>query len=294
MMEINFCDRCDAAIPQADLDNGIARDKGGVMTCALCMDKTRSGLNPWHVLVPLGLLASAFLGALSAVLVLGPRISTLERSMGTVEVELETALEPDPALAGELRALRKAQVEQAERIEGLGTTTTAGLESVAGALRKAAAVSEEIAAEISGIKEHLRTSGTVPAEPAPPGEDDDLEYLLGLTGDADPGKRLSAFVELKDSEDPRVVAKAIEALVDPDMHVRAQAASLLGTRKSREAVPKLIELLNDAQAIVRAAAHRALKATSGKEFGYDPTDDAETRAKAVQAWREWWVVEGLE
>ncbi|MEN8150519.1 MAG: hypothetical protein ABFS86_11900, partial [Planctomycetota bacterium] len=84
-MEINFCDRCDAAIPQADLDSGIARNAGGVMTCALCLDKGRARLNPWHILVPLGMLASAFLGALAAVLVLGPRISDLEKSLVTVE-----------------------------------------------------------------------------------------------------------------------------------------------------------------------------------------------------------------
>jgi hypothetical protein len=291
-MEINFCDRCDASIPQEDLDVGRARDDNGVLTCVHCM--SRRGFDWRWVLVPASLLVSAFLGALGAVLVLEPRISTLEKSMGTVEADLDTALAPDPGRADEFRAIRKLDEEQTARIEELSAALTGGMKDLSEALTKSAGQSEAIAAEISEIKKHLEVLGRPPGPAAEPTEEENTDFLLGLTDDADPGKRLSAFVELTKSEDPRVIAKAIEALADPDMHVRAQAASLLGAKKAREGVPKLIEGLGDREVIVRAAAHRALMSISGKEFGYDPTDDAEIRGKALQQWRDWWVVEGLK
>jgi len=294
-MEINFCDRCDAAIPQSDMDDGRARNDNGVMTCALCLQsRGRLGGAGRYLLIPLALLVSAFLGALGAVLVLEPRIATLEHSMGTVEVDLETALAPDPGRADEFRAIQKLDEDQTARIELLSTALTAGLAKVSDAMEKGAAQNADIAREITEIKKHLEVLGRPPVPVKEPTEEDDIEFLLTLTGDADPGKRLSAFVELMKSDDPRVPGKAVEALADPDQHVRAQAASLLGEKKSRDAVPKLINALSDAQVIVRAAAHRALSSIAGKDFGYDPTDEEAARGKAVQVWRDWWVVEGLK
>jgi hypothetical protein len=290
MLEINFCDRCDASIPQEDLDSGRARDDNGVLTCVHCL--SRRGFDWRLVLIPVALLLSACLGAFGAVLVLGPRIGKLEEAMGTVEADLETATAPDPGRADEFLAIRKLDEEQTERIEELSTALSRGLEKLSAAVTKSVGQSESIAREIREIKDHLEVLGRPPVPAETPSEEEDIEFLLGLTGDADPGKRLSALVELTKSGDPRVPPKAIEALADPDMHVRAQAASLLGARKVREGVPKLIERLSDEQVIVRASAHRALKSISGKEFGYDPTDDAPAREKAIGLWRDWWVVEG--
>jgi len=291
-MEINFCDRCDASIPQEDLDEGRARDDNGVLTCVHCLK--RSGFDWRYLLIPAALLVSAFLGALGAVLILGPRISNLERSMGTVEADIDTALAPDPGRTDEFRAIRKLDEEQTQRIEELSTSLSGGLSGLSDALAKSAVQNAEIAQEIGEIKKHLEVLGKPPVPKAEPTEEEDIEFLLTLTGDADPGKRLSAFVELRKSDDPRVPAKAIEGLSDPDQHVRSQAASLLGAKKVREAVPGLIERLDDDRDIVRAAAHRALRAIAGKDFGYDPTDEKAERGKAIQSWRDWWVVEGLK
>lgn len=69
--------------------------------------------------------------------------------------------------------------------------------------------------------------------------------------------------------------------------VRAAAVTEIGVRRIRQ-VSEVIELLNDSDAAVRQAAHRALMQISGVDHG--PADGASfgDRADAQRRWRSWW------
>jgi hypothetical protein len=45
---------------------------------------------------------------------------------------------------------------------------------------------------------------------------------------------------------------------------------------------------------VQRAAHAALKALSGKDFGPAANADARDRARAITAWRSWWKKQARE
>jgi len=53
-------------------------------------------------------------------------------------------------------------------------------------------------------------------------------------------------------------------------------------------VPKLIALLEDRELLAARAAHAALKALAGEDFGPARDATAEECAEAVKKWRQWW------
>jgi hypothetical protein len=53
-------------------------------------------------------------------------------------------------------------------------------------------------------------------------------------------------------------------------------------------VPALLERLNDADPVVRLAAHEELRKRTGQDFGYRPWDDRAERAPAIARWQAWW------
>lgn len=82
-------------------------------------------------------------------------------------------------------------------------------------------------------------------------------------------------------EAARAPAPSLPVLLrDGDARVRALAAEVAGFRGEQGAVPRLLELLDDASPTVRDAAHGALVRLNGVDLG--PADDAAAR----KAWRE--------
>lgn len=74
------------------------------------------------------------------------------------------------------------------------------------------------------------------------------------------------------------IAAHVRYLADPDPEVRQTSAQILGQMGAAEAVPNLIELLNDENVYVKIYAHGALNKLTGKNFGY----------KNYPAWKSWW------
>lgn len=78
--------------------------------------------------------------------------------------------------------------------------------------------------------------------------------------------------------DAKKVKYHVEGLKDSSAEVRRTSAEMLGYIGSPDAVPALIEALNDRHISVRLAAHAALVRITGKNFGY----------KQGALWRRWW------
>jgi uncharacterized protein (TIGR03067 family) len=91
----------------------------------------------------------------------------------------------------------------------------------------------------------------------------------------------------------RMTASTLEdKLQDEDPEIRRAAALACAMKDEKKLIPNLIHLLEDPEPPVLRAAHAALKALTGKEFG--PTLDASRaeRGKAVAAWKSWWTKQG--
>ncbi|APW62904.1 hypothetical protein BSF38_04460 [Paludisphaera borealis] len=69
--------------------------------------------------------------------------------------------------------------------------------------------------------------------------------------------------------------------------VRARALSLGDQRSSSQVVPALVARLNDADPVVRLAAHEELKKRTGQDFGYVPWAEEPERQAAVARWKDW-------
>jgi HEAT repeat protein len=302
-VEIIFCDRCDASVPPADIERGAARQRGGLTVCAQCLALERRKRLAFSVLAPIALIAAGALGAVAAVFVTKPRIDALETRLAALaEADEAEPAGRDRALLAEMRGLREVDREQSRAIGDLRAALERTGEELSGAIRDVSSHLEPLESEVRAIKDHLVRAGGgrapepgapspgTPGPEAPPREADepvDIETWLPLVGDDDPGVRLSALVALEKANDERVTSAALEALADPDSLVRAQAAQMLGDRKEERAIPGLVDLLADDNVRVRAVAGKAVAAMAGTDFGYDPTDPEEVRAKAVESARAW-------
>ena len=72
-----------------------------------------------------------------------------------------------------------------------------------------------------------------------------------------------------------------------DPKVRAQAAIEAGDKGDREAIPYLIELLDDQDEVVRMMAALSLRRITGGSMGYRVYDSYPDRQAAIQRWRQW-------
>ncbi len=77
-------------------------------------------------------------------------------------------------------------------------------------------------------------------------------------------------------------------LESEDAELRRAAALALAAKEDTSQVPKLIALLEDREPLAARAAHAALKALAGQDFGPARDATAEQRAEAVKKWRQWW------
>jgi len=80
-----------------------------------------------------------------------------------------------------------------------------------------------------------------------------------------------------------------DMMKDENREIRRSAAAACGLKEDRQYIPDLIEVLGDAEAQVALSAHSSLKALSGKDFGPQSDASAESRQKAVAAWKSWWA-----
>jgi len=78
----------------------------------------------------------------------------------------------------------------------------------------------------------------------------------------------------------------LEDLNDPDVTVRIMAIKWASENKITEAVPQLVNLLQNEDKSVRFYAIQGLKRIAGTDNGFDYRADPVSRADAVKRWQE--------
>ena len=76
-------------------------------------------------------------------------------------------------------------------------------------------------------------------------------------------------------------------LQNEDPSQRVQAAVQAGNARMPQAVPLLVDRLDDQDVEVRFAAIGALRRITGEDFDYRFNEPADLRAPAVGRWRQW-------
>ncbi len=115
----------------------------------------------------------------------------------------------------------------------------------------------------------------------------DRQQLEKQLEDPDPKKRASAFVKLNRLMRASGFPHLEKLLSSKHADIRARAAKNLGLLGDATRAAALLPLLDDAEEIVRREAVTALRAISGREFGYDPKKRADVQPEAVENWRKW-------
>jgi uncharacterized protein (TIGR03067 family) len=80
-----------------------------------------------------------------------------------------------------------------------------------------------------------------------------------------------------------------DKLQDGDPEIRRAAALACAMKEEKNLIPNLLQLLADSELPVARAAHVALKALSGQDFGPDAVASPAERATAITAWKSWWT-----
>ncbi|HVS18961.1 MAG TPA: HEAT repeat domain-containing protein, partial [Planctomycetota bacterium] len=185
------------------------------------------------------------------------RLATLQQSLGGVQRHDQELV----ALQGKYNAL-SAELADLGRVMG------------------------DLVDETVRVAERDAAAAAVAAQPAWTG-------LIDGLASPDDGDRWQAVIALGETRDPAVAPHVLPVLKDTDIFVRMAAARILGDLRNPVAVPDLIEALADPEPSVREAVYTALKAVTGQSLTFDAlSENADERAKRIQAWRDWWQREG--
>lgn len=252
------------------------------------------------------------------------QIAELDRSMSQVESRLadevmrlnrEAQDAPNAVLAelGNLRGLLEAEREFAraerERIAGqlgelgqelrdLGQAQAAGTQTERAILaleNGLAQAQEDIDLLARSLLEGLEMGpDRAPAELREEVAADQPEWLAWLGGlaSADSGERWDTVEQLGQTGDPQCAEHLIPLLDDNDLFVRLAAARVLGDLGNINAVPGLIDALEDAEPSVRETAVLSLRRLTKREFGFDPSAREADRERRIREWRKWWERSG--
>lgn len=101
----------------------------------------------------------------------------------------------------------------------------------------------------------------------------------------------SEIAELAATSDLPVADYAQQLLLHRKSHVRSAAVRLVGKYGTMKHFPKLLARLSDKHADVRRNAASALRARTGRSFGYHHRAAPGKRAEAIQQWREWYATD---
>jgi len=288
--DLLFCRRCGGSIARRDLLAGRALLLEGRAFCPACAALTVARRET--------LRAAAVSGAILAAAALGIAAWAGFRASRDAAVLARAAGERAAAAerGAEAAALRLAAVEaEARGLASLGETLGRTVES----LKKDMAASREgIDDRLDGVErslgalveavEGLRREVAAGRGPAPPLSPAEEKEFLARLDSVNTGERFEALWRLQRGKGEGARAAAVKGLADPEESVRYQAALLARSLVVAEAVPALVDRLEDPSAAVRAAAADALRRITGKDFGFDPLEPLEgRRAEAVHRWKEW-------
>jgi polyhydroxyalkanoate synthesis regulator phasin len=132
---------------------------------------------------------------------------------------------------------------------------------------------------------------TNPREPAPTPQVDpaQLQHWIDLLQDPDAGIAFTATISLARLKDLRAVPALIRALETyKDFYVRLGAADALRELRACDAVPNLIDALDDKDDLVRSSANLALQGITQHEEPFAPTLGKPELRKVQKNWRDWW------
>jgi HEAT repeat protein len=115
-----------------------------------------------------------------------------------------------------------------------------------------------------------------------------IPSLLDALGHDDAKTRGAAAFVLGEIRDGRVVPRLRKSLRDPSAEVRYEVAASLVTIGDWDAMPVLIEGLDDPLAINRRRCIQVLKAKVGEDFGFAFDGPLQERKEAIQKWSDWW------
>jgi hypothetical protein len=115
-----------------------------------------------------------------------------------------------------------------------------------------------------------------------------LAALAQRLKDEDAGTRFEALDKLLASKNPQIVGYVLPLTKDADTFVRRLAVEGLKEHKQVAVVEALLVALLDPVPLIADTAWRSLKDLTGQKLPFDSAGKREDRAKAQQAWQDWW------
>jgi HEAT repeat protein len=113
------------------------------------------------------------------------------------------------------------------------------------------------------------------------------EALAGAIPKLGPTMQKKAREALAERLTRMTSATLADKLRDDRAEIRRAAALAAAMKEDKGHLPRLIDLLEDADSDVARAAHRALKSLVGQDFGPAAGATPAERSRAIKAWREW-------
>lgn len=204
-------------------------------------------------------------------------IVTLQKDIGTIN-EWMTKIEQ---IAEEVQRLREEQQKLAERAvvgpdtpgpDGGGETPNPNAQNPNG--------------------QNPDTPGTQPgtgtSKPRAADHDAQLEQYITQLASKDQNLVFVATVKLSELGDLRAVPPLLKVLKrHGDFYARLGAATALGVLKSVDAVPDLIDALNEKDDLVRVAANDALVLITGEKIVFSSSLSRNERTRKQREWRAW-------
>lgn len=117
----------------------------------------------------------------------------------------------------------------------------------------------------------------------------DVQLWITRLKDPNEGIAFTATRKLADLKDLRAVLPLIEVLkTHKDYFTRQGAASTLGELKAADAVPALMEALEDKDDLVQGAASEALTSITEQDFKFSLVLTKKEKKQLKEQWQKWW------
>jgi len=187
-----------------------------------------------------------------------------------------------------LDGLQRSQAETGQLIEKLHIQENA-LQSLQARIDTladmvAATQNRVSAAEAAGTAAAPETPEVDPAQATAAAEREQLRRQLK---DPDASQRFDAVDRIGKGRMKDLAPDLIPMLKDEDQFVRSLVMQVLGDFGQADAVPALLDVLDDPSATIRKYAAEALVRLTGFDPQYDPKASKAERDKAVKRWKDW-------
>jgi HEAT repeat protein len=138
-------------------------------------------------------------------------------------------------------------------------------------------------------------AGATPSPPTPPDPETarrreaDLQRWIALLRDPNEGIAFTATRKLAEFKDLRVVPPLVDVLkTHRDYFTRQGAALTLGEIQAADAVPALMDALEDKDDTVQAASNEALTQITQQDFKFSLVLTKKEKKQIKEQWNKWW------